>query len=91
MTSVDRDPGGDGTLQGVVSVTQNEAMVAELKCDPGSASNSLDVVWDLKESIGQRWKFASQSWRYTCNNQAGGGSGASHASPIARMQAVPLA
>lgn len=68
VTSADRDPTGEDGLQGAVYVLQNEAMVAELTCDPGTASNSLDVVWDLKEAIGQCYEFASQSWKYTCAN-----------------------
>ncbi|OZA14778.1 MAG: hypothetical protein B7Y02_04240, partial [Rhodobacterales bacterium 17-64-5] len=68
VTSVERDSTAPEDLQGAVYVLQNDSIVAELTCDPGTASNSLDVVWDLKESIGQCYEFASQSWQYTCNN-----------------------
>ena len=68
VTSVDRDPGGDQSLQGGVYVTRNETLVAEVRCDPGTASNSLEVIWDLKESIGQCWDFDSQSWQTSCSN-----------------------
>ena len=67
-TSVERDPGADQTLQGAVNVIKDETMIAELRCDPGTASNSLEVIWDLKEAIGQCWEFDSQSWQTTCNN-----------------------
>jgi hypothetical protein len=67
-TSVDRDPGADQTLQGAVYVLQNGAQVGEVQCDPGTASNSLEVVWDLKEAIGMCWDFANQSWQYSCSN-----------------------
>lgn len=68
VTSVDRDPGGDQTLQGGVYVTKDDTMIAELYCDPGTASNALDVLWDLKESIGQCWDFETTSWQTTCSN-----------------------
>jgi hypothetical protein len=68
VTSVDRDPGGDQTLQGGVFVTKDEALVAEVRCDPGTASNALDVIWELKESIGQCWDFETISWQTTCSN-----------------------
>ena len=67
-TSVERDPGADQTLQGGVSVVKDDTQVAELACDPGTASNSLDVIWDLKESIGQCWDFETISWQATCSN-----------------------
>jgi hypothetical protein len=67
-TSVDRNGDLDAPLQGGVYVRQNDAPVGEVICDPGTASNSLDVVWGLKEAIGQCWDFGNQSWQYSCNN-----------------------
>jgi len=68
VTSIDRDAGEGAGVEAGVYVRQGDTMVAEVQCDSGTASNSLDVVWDLKESVGQCWEFASQSWQYTCNN-----------------------
>lgn len=68
FTSVERNGDINAPLQGAVYVSQNGASVTDLACDPGTPSNALDVVWDLKESIGQCWDFANQSWQETCNN-----------------------
>jgi hypothetical protein len=68
VTSVDRDGDADQPVQGSVFVTKGDAQVAEVQCDPGTASNALDVVWDLKEGVGLCWDFANQSWQQTCNN-----------------------
>lgn len=67
-TSVARDPEASDGLQGGVRVLNGEELVAELTCDPGTASNALDVIWDLKESVGMCWDFASISWKTVCNN-----------------------
>lgn len=66
-TSVERDPEATTGLMGGVNVLQGDGLVAQLDCDPGTPSNSLDVIWDLKESIGQCWDFDSQSWQRGCN------------------------
>jgi len=67
-TSVAREPEATKGLQGGVRVLNGEEMVAELTCDQGTASNALDVIWDLKESVGMCWEFASISWKTSCNN-----------------------
>lgn len=67
FTSVERDPDAVQGLQGGVTVIKDGAVVADLACDPGTPSNSLDVIFDLKESIGQCWDFDSRSWQTTCN------------------------
>ena len=67
-TSVSRDPGSDQGLQGAVFVLKGDRMVGEVACDPGTASNALDVVWTLKEAIGQCWDFGTQSWQTTCGD-----------------------
>lgn len=66
-TSIERDPEATTGLQGGVNVLQGESLVAKLTCDPGTASNSLDLIWRLKESIGQCWDFDSQSWQRGCD------------------------
>lgn len=66
-TSVERDPEASSGLQGGVNVMQGESLVAELTCDPGTPSNPLDVIYGLKESIGQCWDFDSRSWTSACN------------------------
>ena len=67
-TSVARDPEDTMGLQGGVRVLNGEEMVAELTCDPGTPSQSLDGIWDLKESVGMCWEFSSFSWKTTCDN-----------------------
>ena len=67
-TSVERDPEATSGRSGGVRVMQGDKTVAELDCDAGTASNSLDVIYDLKEGIGQCWEFETQSWKTSCNN-----------------------
>lgn len=66
-TSVERDPEATSGLAGGVNVLQGEALVAQLTCDPGTPSQSLDVLYDLKQSIGQCWNFDSRSWQTSCD------------------------
>ncbi len=66
-TSVTRDPEATDGLRGGVIVLQGEATVAELTCDPGTPSQSLDVIYELKEAIGQCWDFDSRSWQTACD------------------------
>ena len=61
-TSVERDPDDTSGLQGGINVLKGEEVRAQLTCDPGTASQSLDVIYGLKESIGQCWDFESRSW-----------------------------
>lgn len=67
-TAVERDPEVTTGQQGGVRVLIGDEMVADLECDPGTPSNSLDVIWDLKEGVGMCWDFGNQSWQYTCEN-----------------------
>lgn len=67
-TSVARDPEDTMGLQGGVNVLNGEEPVAELTCDQGTASQSLDGIWDLKESVGLCWEFSSFSWKTACDN-----------------------
>ena len=67
-TSVARDPEDTIGLQGGVRVLNGEETVAELTCDPGTPSQSLDGIWDLKESVGMCWEFSSFSWKTTSDN-----------------------
>jgi hypothetical protein len=66
-TSAERDPEATEGLQGGVNVLQGKTLVAQLTCDPGTPSQSLDVLYDLKEAIGQCWDFDSRSWQTACN------------------------
>jgi hypothetical protein len=66
-TSFERDPEASEGLQAGVRVQKGNDLVAELACDQGTASNSLDVIFELKESVGQCWDFDSQSWQRACN------------------------
>lgn len=65
-TSAERDPEATTGLQGGVNVMQGDSIVAQLTCDPGTASNSLDAIYALKESIGQCWDFESRTWTSFC-------------------------
>lgn len=66
-TSVERDPEATSGLEAGVNVLEGETLVAQLACDPGTPSQSLDVIYGLKESIGQCWDFDSRSWTNSCN------------------------
>lgn len=65
-TSVERGPDATTGLQADVAVFEGDTEIARLSCDEGTASNSLDRIYDLKQSIGQCWDFDSQSWG-NCN------------------------
>lgn len=66
-TAVERNPEDTKGLRGGVNVLKGEALQAQLTCAPGTASQSLDVIFGLKEAIGQCWDFDSRSWSTTCN------------------------
>ena len=65
-TSVERDPEATTGLRGGVTVLQGESLVAQLVCDPGTPSQSLDVIYELKEAIGQCWDFEARVWTSFC-------------------------
>ncbi len=65
-TSAERDPEATEGLQGGVIVMQGDSIVAQLTCDPGTPSDSLDAIYALKESIGQCWDFESRTWTSFC-------------------------
>lgn len=67
-TSQARDPEDTAGLQGGVRVLNGEELVAELTCDQGTASQPLEGIWDLKESVGLCWEFNSFSWKTSCDN-----------------------
>ncbi len=66
-TAVERDPEDTTGLQGGINVLKGEDLQAQLTCDPGTASQSLDVVYGLKQAIGQCWDFDSRSWTTGCD------------------------
>jgi hypothetical protein len=66
-TSVERGPDATTGLEAAVTVRQGEDVIAQLACDPGTPSNSLDLIYDLKLSIGQCWNFDTQAWTTACN------------------------
>ena len=66
-TSIDRDPQATTGLQGGINVLQGDSLVAQLLCDRGTPSQSLDVIYGLKQSIGQCWDYDSQSWTNICD------------------------
>jgi hypothetical protein len=66
-TSVERGPEAVTGLQAAVTVFEGDTEIARLTCDEGTPTNSLDGVYDLKQSIGQCWDFGSQSWQRDCS------------------------
>jgi hypothetical protein len=66
-TSAERDPAATAGLRGGVSVLRGEDLVASLTCDPGTPSQSLDVIYALKEAIGQCWDVDARAWTGACN------------------------
>ncbi|MFN3577830.1 MAG: hypothetical protein ACK4TJ_12740 [Tabrizicola sp.] len=66
-TSVTRDPEATTGLRGGVTVVQGETTVARLTCDLDTPTHSLDVIYELKEAIGQCWDLNSSSWQTACN------------------------
>ena len=67
-TSVERDPESTEGRHGGIRVLKGDETIAELECDQGTPLQSLDGIWDLKESVGLCWEFGSQSWKTTCDN-----------------------
>ena len=65
-TAQERSPESEGLLEGGVRVLNGEELLAELTCDPGTASQPLDGIWGLKESVGQCWDFEAGLWRDSC-------------------------
>jgi hypothetical protein len=66
-TSVERGPDATTGLIGSVTVYEGETELAYLACDDGTPTNSLDRVYDLKQSVGQCWDYASETWISTCD------------------------
>jgi hypothetical protein len=60
-TSVERDPEATEPRSGGVRVMQGDATVAELTCDPGTAT-PMDALYDLKDGIGQCWNMETRTW-----------------------------
>lgn len=67
-TSQERNGEENTPLEGGINVLNGEDLVAELRCDADTASQPLEGVWDLKESVGLCWEFSSFSWKTTCDN-----------------------
>lgn len=65
-TSVERGPEATTGLTGAVTVFEWETEIAYLECDAGTPTTSLDVLYGLKQSIGQCWDFDSKSWSTSC-------------------------
>lgn len=60
-TAIERDPDSSAPREGGVRVMKGSETVAELACDPGTAS-SMETLYELKSGIGQCWDIESQSW-----------------------------
>jgi hypothetical protein len=60
-TSIDKME-KDAVLEGGVNVMQGDSTLASLTCNPGSVSQSLDAISDLKAGIGQCWNPEARAW-----------------------------
>jgi hypothetical protein len=60
-TSVERDPEATSGRDGGVRVLQGDQTVAELTCDPGTAT-PMETLYDLKAGIAQCWDSEASSW-----------------------------
>lgn len=65
-TSVERDPDSTEPRAGGVRVMQGDVALAELTCDRGTAT-PMDLLYDLKDGIGQCWDMEAQAWGDACN------------------------
>lgn len=65
-TSIQRDPQDTSGRSGGVTVMNGEKTQATLTCDQGTASQSLDVIYDLKQRAGQCWNFETKAWAQSC-------------------------
>ncbi|WP_372422338.1 hypothetical protein [Salinarimonas chemoclinalis] len=65
-TSVERDPEATEGRTGGVDVLRGDVPVARLTCDPGTPSQSLDVIYELKEAAGLCWDHGASVWTRTC-------------------------
>ncbi len=50
-------------VEGGVHVTQGDAELASLTCNPGSVRAALDTIWDIKTMIGQCWNYEANRWQ----------------------------
>jgi hypothetical protein len=61
-SSIERGPDATTGREAAVTVFRDDTEIARLDCDEGTASNSLDVIYGLKEAIGQCWDYDTRSW-----------------------------
>ena len=66
-TSIMRSPDDPSGLMGGVEVTDTKGSAVGLDCDKDTASNSLDVIYELKVAAGQCWDFDAKAWSSTCD------------------------
>jgi hypothetical protein len=66
-TSIQRDPEDTSGRSGGVTVMKGDETITALQCDPGTASQSLDMLYEIKQSIGQCWDFDAKAWSSTCH------------------------
>lgn len=60
-TAIERDPDSTAPREGGVRVMKGTSTVAELTCNPGTAT-PMEALYDLKDGIGQCWDMESQTW-----------------------------
>ncbi len=53
-------------LTGGISVTSGDELVADLTCDAGSVTGSLDMLYGEKTDAGQCWSYDSFAWSADC-------------------------
>ena len=65
-SSIERGPDATTGRLAELSVLEGDTELARLTCDEGTAG-SLEMIYDLKKSIGQCWDYDSESWTTTCD------------------------
>lgn len=50
-------------LQGGVNVMKGDKLQAQVTCDKGRVSSTLDLLYERKTAIGQCWNYTSNAWQ----------------------------
>lgn len=66
--SVQRSPESKDPRAGGVVVWQNDDMLAELTCDQGSVTGTVDLLYDAKSAAGLCWNAQAFDWQSCANN-----------------------
>ena len=50
-------------LQGGVNVMKGDSLQAQVICNAGRVSSTLDLLYDRKTALGQCWNYSSHAWQ----------------------------